>query len=148
METIYNVVDGKYFLNGKEVDFDYIDRKDEFLVVDEGGTKRWYLNDKLHRENGPAIEYTYGDKEWYLNGKYHREDGPACEYVNGYKSWYINGKRHREDGPAIEKADGTKEWFLNNKVVYSDHVNNTDQYKISQDMKKSIIKYKLSKIAT
>jgi len=33
------------------------------------GNKLWYLNDKLHREDGPAIEYANGDKEWYLNGK-------------------------------------------------------------------------------
>ena len=32
------------------------------------------------------IEYTVkvypnGDKSWYLNGKLHREDGPAIEYA-------------------------------------------------------------------
>ena len=25
------------------------------------------MNDKLHREDGPAIEWANGDKEWYLN---------------------------------------------------------------------------------
>ena len=34
------------------------------------GAKQWYLNGKLHREDGPAIEYTNGTKHWYLNGKY------------------------------------------------------------------------------
>ena len=31
---------------------------------------------------------------FYLNdkGQLHREDGPACEYSNGYKVWYLNGK--------------------------------------------------------
>ena len=33
------------------------------------GTKKWYLNDKLHREDGPAVEYADGTKCWYLNGK-------------------------------------------------------------------------------
>jgi hypothetical protein len=60
--------------------------------VYENGDKCWYLNDKLHREDGPAIEHRNGNKEWYLNGKYHREDGPACEYANGDKKWYLNGK--------------------------------------------------------
>ena len=68
------------------------------------------------------IEYTVkvypnGDKSWYLNGKLHREDGPAVEYANGTKSWYLNGELHREDGPAIEYADGDKEWQLNGKQV-------------------------------
>ena len=51
--------------------------------------------------------------EWYLNDKRHREDGPAIEWADGSKEWYLNGKRHREDGPAVEHANGTKEWWLN-----------------------------------
>ena len=59
--------------------------------------------------------YADGDKYWYLNDKVHREDGPAIEYANGTKYWYLNDKYHREDGPAIEWANGAKEWFLNDK---------------------------------
>ena len=33
------------------------------------------------------------NKEWYLNGKLHREDGPAIEGPDGYKEWYLNGKQ-------------------------------------------------------
>jgi hypothetical protein len=75
--------------------------------------KHWYLNGKLHRVDGPAIEYTGGAKYWYLNGKRHRVDGPACECANGTKEWWLNGKYHRVDGPAVEWANGTKEWWLN-----------------------------------
>jgi len=39
------------------------------VVVDEYGTKRWYLNDFYHCEHGPAIEYPNGTKYWCLNGK-------------------------------------------------------------------------------
>ena len=56
-----------------------------------------------------------GTKRWYLNGKYHREDGPAVEFANGTKEWYLNGELHRINGPAIEKANGTKAWWLNGK---------------------------------
>ena len=57
------------------------------------------------------IEYTVkvydnGDKYWYLNGKLHREDGPAVEWSNGSKEWWLNGELHREDGPAVECVDG------------------------------------------
>ena len=66
------------------------------------------------------IEYTVkvydgGNKYWYLNGELHREDGPACEFSDGSKEWYKNGARHREDGPAIECANGDKFWYLNGK---------------------------------
>ena len=82
------------------------------VEVYDNGTKFWCLNDELHREDGPAVEYANGDKSWYLKGKLHREDGPASEWANGTKRWYLNGNLHREDGPAIEHADGTKCWYL------------------------------------
>ena len=81
------------------------------------GDKRWYLDDKLHCEDGPAIEWADGDKEWYLNGKLHREDGPAIEYANGTRFWYRDDKLHREDGPAAEWASGDKAWYLNGKQL-------------------------------
>jgi len=63
-------------------------------------------------------ELTNGSKHWYLNGKLHREDGPAIEHSDGSKSWCLNDKRHRVDGPAVEYADGSKSWYLNGKHVY------------------------------
>ena len=54
-----------------------------------------------------------GVKFWYHEGKLHREDGPAVEWFNGSKYWYKNGEIHREDGPAIEEPDGTKYWYKN-----------------------------------
>jgi hypothetical protein len=77
------------------------------------GTKHWYLNRKLHRTDGPAVEYTDGTKYWCLNGEFHRTDGPAIEFAGGGKYWYFDGKRHRIDGPAIEFASGHKEWHIN-----------------------------------
>lgn len=65
----------------------------QVLIIKEDGTKEWYLNNKLHREDGPAVEYYNGTKFWYLNGKLHREDGPAIEYSNGDKAWHFNNKR-------------------------------------------------------
>jgi hypothetical protein len=86
----------------------------EYTVkVSETETK-WYKNGKLHREDGPAIEYN-GTKEWYKNGKLHREDGPAIEWTDGSESWYLNCKYHREDGPALIYRSGKKLWFLNGK---------------------------------
>ena len=63
------------------------------------------------------LEYADGTKAWYLNGKLHREDGPAYESADGSKEWWLNDKLHREDGPAIERADGTKAWRLNGKEI-------------------------------
>ena len=63
--------------------------------------------------------FNNGGREWYLNGKLHREDGPALDRVNGTKSWWLNGQLHREDGPAIEYPYGSKCWYLNG-IAYSE----------------------------
>jgi hypothetical protein len=79
----------------------------------------------------PKVEIEYWDngqkesEEWYLNGKLHREDGPSYQrwYKDGqkeYERWRLNDKLHREDGPAIQYwySNGQKKyenWFLNNK---------------------------------
>ena len=64
------------------------------------------------------IDENDGTKSWWLNRKLHREDGPAIEWSNGSKSWYLNGELHREDGPAYVDPDGTKEWCLNGNPTH------------------------------
>jgi hypothetical protein len=77
----------------------------------------YYLNDKLHRLDGPAQEYFSGTKYWYQNGLCHRLDGPAIECVNGNKAWYQYGLRHRVDGPAIKCIDCYKEWYYEDQKI-------------------------------
>ena len=84
------------------------------------------MNPKDEGNSMMNIEYTMkvlddGSKFWYLNNQLHREDGPAIEWASGIKSWWINGLRHREDGPAIEWPDGKKSWYLNG-VEYTENV--------------------------
>ena len=99
--------------------------KKYFVTVDGEGTTRWYKDAKcktLHRENGPAVEYTTGDKRWYQNGDLHRTNGPAIEYASGTKRWYINGDHVTEAAflastqPAIEMTVAEVEKFLGNRV--------------------------------
>lgn len=82
-------------------------------IVDKRGTKRWYLNDRLHRMDGPAVECADGSKEWWMNGKIHRDGAPAVELADGTKKWYQHDKLHREDGPAVEFKDWINFWYLN-----------------------------------
>lgn len=110
------------------------------LIIDRFGTHRYYKDDELHREDGPAVfnvpsdgheEWYFngrphrsdgnpavtkynGDQYWYNHGVFHREDGPAIIKSNGYKAWYKNGMITREDGPAVEHSDGSFGWWLNN----------------------------------
>jgi hypothetical protein len=96
----------------------------EYKVKVYSDKTEWYINGQLHREDGPAVEWSGGYKAWYINGQYHREDGPAIEWSNGYKAWYLNGKRHREDGPAMECSNGDKAWYINDMKLTEDEFNN------------------------
>jgi hypothetical protein len=70
----------------------------EYTVkVDHMGDRYWYLNGKLHREDGPAIEYADGSSSWWLNSKCHRKAGPAVEYPNGSRWWYLGGVKYTEE---------------------------------------------------
>jgi len=94
--------------------------KPQYIKINTIGDKFYYSNKKLtklHREDGPAVEYANGDKYWSVNGKFHRENGPAAEYANGDKYWYVDGKLHRENGPAAELGNGSKYWYLNGEIV-------------------------------
>ena len=78
------------------------------------------LEGKMHRLDGPAIEYSDGYKAWWVNGQLHRIDGPAVEYSEGNKEWWVNGKLHRVDGPAVEWSNGIKEWFIEGEEFTED----------------------------
>ncbi len=107
--------------------------------IGANGTKAWYRDDVLHREEGPAIEYADGSTAWFWDGKLHREKGPAIKYVNGSEMWYWDGKLHNENGPAIIDVPGRREkWYWDGKlhrkdapaiIIYnSDHHHHLDEW--------------------
>jgi hypothetical protein len=97
--------------------------KEYTVKIDGFGTKRWYQNGLIHRDDGPAVECSNGSKMWFLNGKRHREDGPAIEYTDGTKSWWLNDELHRGDGPAAEFANGKKLWYLHGEELDEEQFN-------------------------
>jgi hypothetical protein len=82
---------------------------------------------------------------YFVNGKSHREDGPSDIWDNGDVSWNLNGNNHREDGPAVEDNAGYKGWWLNGILLYETGNNRLHlcPSNISEEFKKSIIKYRL-----
>jgi hypothetical protein len=94
------------------------------IIHEEDDRIVYCIEDYLHREDGPAIEYLSDveylkrSKEWCINGELHRDnDLPAIEYTDGTKEWYYRDQRHRDnDLPAIEHADGGKTWCYHGKI--------------------------------
>ena len=108
------------------------------------GTKRYWKDGMVHRDDGPAVEYANGDlgffqkgvchriggpafisvsegrQEWWHEGKLHRANGPAIVWDNGHQEWYFGGKKHRTDGPAITKTNGLKEFWIHGKQTTED----------------------------
>jgi len=68
------------------------------------------------------IEYTVkvyanGTKFWYLNGKLHREDGPATEYADGTKHWYLNDEKLTEEEFNRRMNPPTSKFKIGDKVT-------------------------------
>ena len=77
------------------------------------GSKWWYKDTQIHRDDGPARITVNGTKHWFQDGQLHRDKFPAVIYTDGTKEWWQKGRRHRDGGPAIIYSDGSKEWWLN-----------------------------------
>ena len=117
------------------------------VKVYTNGDRYWYQNDKLHRLDGPAVEFANGTRSWHQNGQRHRTDGPAVEYADGDRYWYQNGQRHRLDGPAVEYSDGTRSWWINGKQLTKKEFNKQTQKSTCEGKTVTIdgIKYRLIK---
>ena len=103
------------------------------LVIAKDGTKRWFKDDRRHREDGPAVEWVLGLKEWYFKDIFVGE-GDAPDPVlwerltsveanggsllngcivdaDGVEWWLKDDKLHREDGPASTTYQNTNWYF-------------------------------------
>ena len=63
--------------------------------------------------------YSNGMQVWFMGDKIHRVNDPAIIHPNGHKEWWFNGKRHRHDGPAVITSTGTEEYWFNG-ILYTD----------------------------
>ena len=70
-----------------------------------------HIEFKRYIKNNPSQEkkitiLTSGDKLWFLNGKLHREDGPAIEWSDGLKQWYLKGELYSEEFLFLKALEG------------------------------------------
>lgn len=66
------------------------ERTSEYTKILEADQKDWYLTSWV-RECEPAKEVLFSrEKHWYQNGKIHREDGPAVEFTNIKSNQQVN----------------------------------------------------------
>lgn len=92
------------------------------------GSKQYFLDDKRHRTDGPAVisYYKSGQIEhetYWLNGRRDRiGGGPAVVWYNRFgqiesEHYYLHSQRHRTDGPATihyyynELGNSTVEYY-------------------------------------
>ena len=58
---------------------------------------RWYCDGLPHKEIGPSAIYfgsgCQDNVQYWIHGKLHRLDGPAVNFSNGRKRWYYEGKK-------------------------------------------------------
>lgn len=62
--------------------------------------------------------YSSGNRYWYQNDKLHRHDGPAVEFADGYRAWWIDGVQLTEK----EFNQQTQKPTCENKTVVIDGI--------------------------
>ena len=98
-------------------------------------SKEWTVNNRYHREDGPAIQRWRHDgslwcEEWYIDNMHHRVDGPAYirlsyEGRNDYSEWYFYGRQLDDN-----KIEDYKEWLISNNLVGKYYTQWTDEEKV------------------
>ena len=75
--------------------------------IDYKGTKMWqHANGRLHNDlDRPAVIRLDGTTEWWVNGRLHREQGPAIIHPDGTQEYYIDGVVQLYDGSECEYID-------------------------------------------
>lgn len=96
---------------------------DKFLTHPDG-SKAWYRNGLLHREDGPAFICNDGKESWYRHGRLHREGGEPAVISNEEKGWWLFGKRHRTNGPAYTLAN--KNGYIKQIWYWQDKIHRVD----------------------
>lgn len=70
------------------------------------GMSMVHKDKKMHSvDDQPAVIYPDGTKWWYRDGVLHRDNGPAVVWENGVEEWFRDGVRDRADGPAVIYPD-------------------------------------------
>ncbi len=62
------------------------------FIITTSGIKKFLFEDKLHREDGPAVIYPSGREEYFRHGKHHNVNGHAVIYQNGTTEYYFEGE--------------------------------------------------------
>lgn len=73
----------KYYIFKRYIKNDLLQKKQIHLYISE--SKSWFLNDKCHREDGPAYEGVGGIKGWYLEGNNYSKELDYLSALEKYK---------------------------------------------------------------
>jgi hypothetical protein len=94
---------------------------EEYTVrVYHNGGIRWFDKEmKLHRENGPAVEWDNGYKEYYKHGILHNLNGFARIFGGGTGEYYIEGKSYSKQifDKEVARIKGNQEDPFDGKSV-------------------------------
>ena len=101
----------------KKNEFSTLHRKYGPAAEYADGTKVWYhdgirFEPSEYLRKGEKLIDSAGNKHWRSDGKLHRDDGPAVEFHDGTLAWFQHDKLHRDGLPAVEWTDGIKEWWI------------------------------------
>jgi hypothetical protein len=83
--------------------------------------KLWIQNDLIHNQNGHAVEYKNGNKQWYLNNELHRINGPA-NLVNLDEERVLDEENNNDTLETVLDISYELEmYYINGKEIINDY---------------------------
>jgi len=89
-------------------EFEMTEKQIYQVEVDEYGTIRWLQNGKLHRLNGPAVEYASGKKYWWINDKQYCTEEEYNKKIQELNKSSCEGKVVEIDGKKYKLVEVSK----------------------------------------
>lgn len=116
-DTVSLILDGKkYTFNDNELKFtDFIGQE---ASMETSELMVFFEKANLSSLDEPSLVINGSIKYWFIDNKFHRDDGPALENnKSGSKSWFIENELHRDDGPALIVPDEEPLYYLHGKRI-------------------------------
>ena len=61
------------------------------IISGIGYAEGWFLNNEIHRDDGPAITFKDSERHWYRYDYFYNLNGPTIIKPSGKKYYHIDG---------------------------------------------------------
>jgi hypothetical protein len=89
----------------------------EPAIIMANGTKFWYKDGEMHRDNDEPSFIDGTTKMWHKDGILYRDNDLPAFISSAWTLWYKNGVIHRDNNKPAAINSKEKRWYINGKEL-------------------------------